>query len=89
VEEILDSRRVRRKLQYLVKWQGYPEPTWEPEEFCADVQTVDVFHARYPQKPAPRGLAGIVAASQELSNEGGSYCHGVDPLHDMDDHSGL
>jgi hypothetical protein len=88
VEEILDSRCIRRKLPYLVKWQGYPEPTWEPEEFCADVQAVDVFHARYPQKPAPLGLAAAVAASQELSNERGGYCHGVDPLHDMAGHSG-
>jgi hypothetical protein len=89
VEEILDSRRIRRKLQYLVKWQGYPEPTWEPEEFFADVQAVDVFHTRYPQKPTPVGLSGATAASKELSNERGSYCHSVDPLRDMDGHSGL
>ena len=32
-EKILDSRLHRGKLQYLVKWKGYPneENTWEPE----------------------------------------------------------
>jgi len=79
VEEILDSRHIRRKLQYLVKWRGYPEPTWEPEVFLAEVQAVDIFHDKYPEKPAPQGLAGAVAALQELSNGTGSYCHGVDP----------
>jgi Chromo (CHRromatin Organisation MOdifier) domain len=34
VETILDSRMVRNKTQYLVKWKGYPiyESTYEPEE---------------------------------------------------------
>ena len=32
VEEILDSRKCRGKMQYLVKWKGFPseENTWEP-----------------------------------------------------------
>jgi len=32
VEEILNSRRTRGRLQYLVKWRGFTDPTWEPEE---------------------------------------------------------
>lgn len=34
VEAILNERRVRGKVEYLVKWRGYPEfeATWEPEE---------------------------------------------------------
>jgi len=54
VEEILDSRRVRKRLQYLVKWTGEAQPTWEPEENMAEVEAVDTFHARYPNRPAPR-----------------------------------
>jgi Chromo (CHRromatin Organisation MOdifier) domain/Integrase core domain len=34
VESILDKRSTRGKVQYLVKWMGYPlhDATWEPEE---------------------------------------------------------
>jgi chromodomain-containing protein len=34
VEEILDTKTVRRKRFYLVKWVGYPlyDATWEPIE---------------------------------------------------------
>src|SRR6267142_2495354 len=34
VEEILNSRRYRRKLQYLIKWKGYSDAhnSWEPKE---------------------------------------------------------
>ena len=38
VEEILKSRRFQNQLQYLVKWQGYTEPTWEPEANCKTSQ---------------------------------------------------
>ena len=56
VEEVLDSRLHRGKLQYLVKWTGYDETTWEP---CSALATnakdaIDEFHTRHPG--APRAL---------------------------------
>jgi len=53
VEEVLDSRRIRGRLQYLVKWRGFAAPTWEPEGSLAEVQAVDDYHERDPQRPAP------------------------------------
>ena len=53
VEEILDSRRTRGRLQYLVKWRGFTDPTWEPEENLTEVEAVDTYHGRYPEWPAP------------------------------------
>jgi len=34
VEQILDKRTHYGKIQYLIKWKGYPlsEASWEPEE---------------------------------------------------------
>lgn len=38
VEEILDRRskkrtkNLKKQYEYLVKWVGYEDPTWEPEE---------------------------------------------------------
>lgn len=58
VAGILDSRRHRRQLQYLVRWAGY-EGTAEATswEAAANVENSPVlltqFHARYPQKPGP------------------------------------
>ena len=32
VESILNHRRLRGRLQFLVKWKGYTDATWEPEK---------------------------------------------------------
>ena len=32
VERLLDMKVIRKKTHYLVKWRGFPEPTWEPHE---------------------------------------------------------
>ena len=59
VEEILDSRIFRRKLQYLVSWKGYDisEWSWEPvENFSNHEESVLEFHRRYLLKPGPRGI---------------------------------
>ncbi|KAH8947543.1 hypothetical protein BDL97_11G047600, partial [Sphagnum fallax] len=40
VQEVLDSKRTRGKLLYLVFWRGYPpsEATWEPVENLVHAQ---------------------------------------------------
>ncbi len=58
VQEVLDSKRIRGKLLYLIFWQGYPpsEATWEPVENLVHAQDlVNRFHQWYPNKPAPFG----------------------------------
>jgi len=75
VEEVLHSRRIRGRLQYLVKWRGFSAPTWEPEENLAEVQAIDDYHERYPQRPAPAQLepkGGLL--SRRLDH--GLRCHG-------------
>ena len=36
VEEVLSDRIYRGKLQFLVIWRGYEEPTWEPADYLND-----------------------------------------------------
>lgn len=57
VEAILDSRLHYRKLQYLVKWLGYPssENSWEPSSSLTNCpEKLSRFHLSYPNKPGPR-----------------------------------
>ena len=53
VAEVLDSRLFRRRLQYLVKWTDYDDPTWEPATSVNGLQAIDLFYQRYPGKPGP------------------------------------
>ena len=53
-KKVLDSRLYHGKLQYLVKWKGYPneENTWEPEvnlEHSPDL--IEEFHHDNPSAP--------------------------------------
>ena len=42
VESIIKSRKINGKVQYFVKWKGYPksECTWEPETNLAGAQRI-------------------------------------------------
>ncbi|KAL5533015.1 hypothetical protein ACEPAF_4789 [Sanghuangporus sanghuang] len=53
VEEILDSRLHRGKLQFLVKWVGYEETTWQPESDVKDnaQESIQEFYRKHPGAP--------------------------------------
>src|SRR6266850_2141697 len=46
VEEILNSRQYRRKLQYLIKWKGYSDAhnSWEPKENVTAPALLAAYH---------------------------------------------
>ena len=57
LNQILDSKFIRNRLHYLVKWKGYSisENSWEPDHFLKNSSVlVKSFHSRYPSKPRPR-----------------------------------
>jgi len=54
VEEIIDSRLYRGKLEFLVKWKGYTdeENTWEPENHVEHAkEAVKDFYTKHPSAP--------------------------------------
>ena len=54
VEEVLDSKVVRKTLKYLVRWERYNEIILEPAELLKDSPTlVRYFHRKYSNKPKP------------------------------------
>ena len=54
VDEIYDSRKSKKNgVQYLVKWTGDDNPTWEPSVNLEETIAVEKFHIRYPNKPKP------------------------------------
>ena len=52
VDEILDSRIHHGKLQFLVKWTGYNEPSWQPESDVKNAKdAVTEFYRLHPGAP--------------------------------------
>jgi hypothetical protein len=54
VEEVLKSQMAWGKLQYLIKWRGFPneENTWEPEANLKNsLDAIHKFHTRFPNAP--------------------------------------
>jgi hypothetical protein len=55
VQEILDLKFHRKKIKYLVHWEGYTHDhdTWEPIENLDDTQEcLKAFHRKSPNKPS-------------------------------------
>jgi hypothetical protein len=56
VEKILNSRKVGRQLQYLIRWKGYgpEEDTWQPKADVANApELVRRFHQQHLEAPGP------------------------------------
>jgi transposase InsO family protein len=73
VEEILDSRIRRGKLQYFVHWKDWPisSRTWEPQENLAhSPDMIDAFHRAYPSKPHPDRLRSRTKARRARPRRG-------------------
>jgi hypothetical protein len=50
---VVDSRVFRRQLQYLIKWRGWDDLTWERATEVNKLKAIDDFHAQHPNKPGP------------------------------------
>ena len=80
MEQILDSRMHRRRLQYLVKWEGYGTEgnTWEDADQVGNApEKVTEFHSNNPA--APRRIRATAFGSipfrpLSLENQASSRC---------------
>jgi hypothetical protein len=53
VEEVLDSRIYRKEPQYLIRWVGYPHPSWEPAKYHRETSAISAYHEKHPTKLGP------------------------------------
>ena len=69
IEVILNVRRRRRgrrsRMEALVKWTGYPEPSWEPLSELQDVSALDDYERKHGpvREDDTRGGESIVRTS--------------------------
>jgi len=66
VEDIVDKRKVGKRFQYLVKWEGFPhdQNTWEP---ISNLTNVKDFVTRLNQKLEFDNLQQESTAANEFS----------------------
>lgn len=71
VEEILDeSRNKAGEIIYLVKWKGYSEPNWEPEQHLTNARAkVNAFCKKKRNKPKLSSTANVQAQQDEWEVE--------------------
>ncbi|TPX39543.1 hypothetical protein SeLEV6574_g07130 [Synchytrium endobioticum] len=48
IEDIVDVRKKGRGFEYLIKWEGYSEQTWEPRSHLQDDKMLRQWHSVHP-----------------------------------------
>jgi len=70
VEEILDKRERKGKVHYLLKWIGWPEPTWEPAEMLSCEEVLKKFEDSLAEKKKEaKGKAPAVGKGKEAKGK--------------------
>jgi len=66
VDETVDSRRLRRKLEYFVRWKGYGnDMQWvSASDFDHDDSLVLVFSRLHPTKPVPAATRAVTDTAE-------------------------
>ncbi|KAK3528670.1 hypothetical protein QTP70_007714 [Hemibagrus guttatus] len=74
VHALLDSRRVRSRIQYLADWEGYrpEERSWVDAADILDPSLSEDFHRDHPNKPTPRPRGRRTPGGVP---RGGGLCH--------------
>ena len=73
VESILDQRVLKGVQEYLVKWLGYKQPTWEPKKFLLDESGQTIV-------PLRQFLDRVRYLELSCHQRGGMECNGVTHL---------
>jgi hypothetical protein len=83
VERMEDSPVFRWQLQYLVKWKGYDEISWEPATNMDGLKAINEFHAQQPGKPRQwaswvlsiaKGGANVTVVLSEDRGKSADWC---------------
>jgi hypothetical protein len=73
VERLMDKRIKNRRIEYLVKWVGYPDDksTWEPRSSLTDAQeSIDEYeHSKANPQPPPIISSAMNDKADELDND--------------------
>src|SRR5882672_9920837 len=81
VEELLDSRRYRRKLQYLIRWKGYSDAhnSWEPKEAINAPVLLAAYYGQNPGAIRKMKKGRIDCTQRTLSSDLGERIRAMKP----------
>ncbi|KAI1731935.1 chromo (CHRromatin organization MOdifier) domain-containing protein [Ditylenchus destructor] len=68
VEKVVGERKVGRKVEYLIKWKGYKEKTWEPDQNLQCTDLIQEYHDSKNQGSNLRSTTGSKRSSTSATS---------------------